>query len=60
MKALLSNKHYMVIWNVFVGLSEGEMKKVEKMLIEFSTFADIILVSDSDRGLSICNELVYC
>lgn len=60
LKALLSCKHYMVIWNVFDGLDESEMKKVEKIPIEYSTFADIILVSGDDRGLSICDELVYC
>ena len=60
LKALLSNKHYMVIWNVFDGLGESDIKMVEKILIEYSTFADIILLSGNDKGLTMCNELIYC
>lgn len=60
LEALLANKRNMAIWDVFDGLGEGELEKIVRMLAEFSVFSDIILLSDNDKGFSICDELIYC
>lgn len=60
LKALLCGKHYIIMRDVFEGLDEDDLEIVTEMLIEFSTFSDIILVSGNDKGTSICDELVYC
>lgn len=59
LRALLCCRHYMILWDVFEGLGEDEMEKVVEMLVEFSTFADIVLVSGSNKGFSICDEMIY-
>lgn len=60
LEALLANKRNIAIWDVFDGLGEEELEKIVGMLTEFSTFSDIMLLSDNDKGFSICDELIYC
>lgn len=60
LKALMSCNHYFIIWRLFRQLDKKNIEKITEMLIEFSTFSDIILACDEDTGFEICDKVIYC
>lgn len=58
LKALLVNRYYHIVNNLFDGANEKDIEILTKMIVELSTYANIILTSESDTGFAICDKIV--
>ena len=58
-KFVVCNKSRCVLQNLFLGMSEREVKKASVLLVELSTYTDVYLIGSTTYGFEICDRIVY-
>ena len=58
-KFVVCNKSRCVLQNLFLGMSEMEVKKANVLLVEISTYTDVYLIEPTTYGFEICDRIEY-